>query len=147
MDGGAQRAHAVYVAFTDAIRVSERNQQVIDTMAELACPPTPTDSSSSSTADPIRQQQTGEPHGANAVEASVNGSLKDASVNRLACLSRHWTWADEAMAQFERELANGGSTTKIRLPIVHSVRTTIGVRCCAASARRHSSTDFCRGCS
>jgi hypothetical protein len=38
------------------------------------------------------------------VEAPVNGSLKDASVNRLACLFRHWAWADEAMARFEREL-------------------------------------------
>jgi hypothetical protein len=38
---------------------------------------------------------------------SVNGSLKGASINRLACLYRHWTWADEAMTQFERELAHG----------------------------------------
>jgi hypothetical protein len=42
-----------------------------------------------------------------AVEAPVNGSLKGASINRLACLLRHWTWADEAMARFERELSNG----------------------------------------
>jgi hypothetical protein len=42
-----------------------------------------------------------------AVEAPVNGSLKDASVNRFACLFRHWTWADEAMARFERQLAGG----------------------------------------
>jgi hypothetical protein len=28
-----------------------------------------------------------------AVEAPVNGSLKGASINRLACLFRHWTWA------------------------------------------------------
>ena len=40
-------------------------------------------------------------------EASVNGSLKGTSINRLACLFRHWTWADEAMARFEQELANG----------------------------------------
>jgi hypothetical protein len=33
--------------------------------------------------------------------------LKDASVDRLACLFRHWTWADEAMRRFERELADG----------------------------------------
>lgn len=37
----------------------------------------------------------------------VNGSLKDASLDRLACLLRHWTWADEARAAFDRELANG----------------------------------------
>ena len=42
-----------------------------------------------------------------AAEAPVTGSLKEASVNRLACLFRHWTWANEAMAQFERELASG----------------------------------------
>jgi len=40
-----------------------------------------------------------------ATEAAVNGSLTDASVERLACLLRHWTWANEAMARFNRELA------------------------------------------
>jgi hypothetical protein len=40
-------------------------------------------------------------------EAPMTGSLKEASINRLACLFRHWTWANEAMAQFERELAAG----------------------------------------
>jgi len=34
-------------------------------------------------------------------------SLRDASVDRLACLLRHWTWADEARIAFDRELANG----------------------------------------
>lgn len=38
-------------------------------------------------------------------DISVDGSLKDASVDRLACLIRHWTWADEALARFDRELA------------------------------------------
>ena len=33
------------------------------------------------------------------------GSLRGASINRLACLVRHWMWADEAMARFEGELA------------------------------------------
>ena len=42
-----------------------------------------------------------------AVGAPVNGSLTGASINRLTCLVRHWTWANEAMARFERELANG----------------------------------------
>ena len=36
-----------------------------------------------------------------------NGSLKGASINRLASLIRHWTWADGARVRFERELANG----------------------------------------
>jgi hypothetical protein len=38
---------------------------------------------------------------------AVNGSLSDASVDRLVCLLRHWKWADEAMATFDRQLANG----------------------------------------
>ena len=37
----------------------------------------------------------------------MNGSLKGASINRLRCLVRHWTWANEAIARFERELPNG----------------------------------------
>jgi len=39
--------------------------------------------------------------------ALSNGSLRDASLDRLACLVRHWTWADEAMRRFEGELASG----------------------------------------
>jgi hypothetical protein len=38
---------------------------------------------------------------------AVSESVSDASVDRLACLLRHWTWADEAMARFDRELAEG----------------------------------------
>ena len=37
----------------------------------------------------------------------VNGSLSHASADRLTCLLRHWTWADEAMARFEKELTEG----------------------------------------
>jgi hypothetical protein len=40
-------------------------------------------------------------------EMPVDGSLSHASVDRLACLVRHWIWADEAMARFERQLAGG----------------------------------------
>jgi hypothetical protein len=42
-----------------------------------------------------------------AVETPQNGSLKAVSINRLACLHRHWTWTDEAMARFDRQLAGG----------------------------------------
>ena len=35
------------------------------------------------------------------------GALTDVSLDRLVCLLRHWTWADEAMGRFDRELANG----------------------------------------
>jgi hypothetical protein len=34
-------------------------------------------------------------------------SLSVSSLDRLACFLRHWVWADEAMARFERELADG----------------------------------------
>jgi hypothetical protein len=37
----------------------------------------------------------------------VRGELRDASIDRLACLVRHWAWADEALGRFERELAGG----------------------------------------
>jgi hypothetical protein len=37
----------------------------------------------------------------------VHGSLKEASTDRLVCLTRHWTWADEAMARFDQELTSG----------------------------------------
>ncbi len=43
-----------------------------------------------------------------AVDVSVNESLRGASVDRLACLFRHWTWADETMTRFEQELAGAG---------------------------------------
>ena len=40
-------------------------------------------------------------------ESRSNGSLSDASIDRLTCLLRHWAWADEAMRRFEQELARG----------------------------------------
>jgi hypothetical protein len=40
-------------------------------------------------------------------DMGVEGSLSDASLDRFVCLLRHWTWADEARAGFDRELANG----------------------------------------
>jgi hypothetical protein len=39
--------------------------------------------------------------------APLNGSLKEASLDRLASLLRHWAWADEARTAFDQELANG----------------------------------------
>jgi hypothetical protein len=33
--------------------------------------------------------------------------LRNVSVDRLVCLFRHWTWADEARVRFEQELAGG----------------------------------------
>ena len=37
----------------------------------------------------------------------ASGSLRDASGDRLSSLLRHWTWAQEALARFEQELARG----------------------------------------
>lgn len=42
-----------------------------------------------------------------ALETPMNESLSGVSFNQLTCLFRHWTWADNAMVRFERELANG----------------------------------------
>src|SRR5262245_3126750 len=77
----------------DAVRVSERNRQMVDM--------------SSATIGATQPQPTVGSNAANAVEESVNGLLKNASVNRLACLFRHWTWADEAMKHFEHQLVDG----------------------------------------
>jgi hypothetical protein len=40
-------------------------------------------------------------------EIPANGSSRNKSVDRFTCLLRHWTWADEAKARFEQELAGG----------------------------------------
>jgi len=42
-----------------------------------------------------------------ASSTAINRALSNASVDRLACLLRHWTWAEEALTRFERELAAG----------------------------------------
>src|SRR5262249_48943991 len=39
------------------------------------------------------------------VGAPLHASLKEASLDRLACLLRHWSWADEARCAFDRDLA------------------------------------------
>jgi hypothetical protein len=40
-------------------------------------------------------------------QSGTQGSLRAASVDRLICLLRHWTWADEAKQRFEQELSAG----------------------------------------
>lgn len=37
----------------------------------------------------------------------MTGSLQNASSDRLACLFRHWVWADEAKKRFEFEISDG----------------------------------------
>jgi hypothetical protein len=39
--------------------------------------------------------------------APFDAPLRKASLDRLACLLRHWAWADEARTAFDRELASG----------------------------------------
>ena len=38
---------------------------------------------------------------------AVAGPLQNASLDRLSCLMRHWTWTDEARQRLERELVEG----------------------------------------
>jgi hypothetical protein len=45
--------------------------------------------------------------GGNTSGIPIDGCLGNASVDRLACLIRHWAWADEALGRFEQELAGG----------------------------------------
>ena len=71
----------------------------------------------------------------NAVEIPVNGSLSNASIERLACLLRHWTWADEAMARFEQELA-GGWEYRRRSGRRSSVRRVLPLVCAVVRLQR-----------
>ena len=41
------------------------------------------------------------------VGGQVSGSLRDAPLDRLVSLLRHWAWADDARSAFDRELNNG----------------------------------------
>src|SRR3954471_24046722 len=74
-------------------------------------------------------------------------SLKHASWDRLACLLRHWTWANEAMATFDRELATGLDDEDDPMSDHPSERSITGALCCAAWVRPRSSTGFCPPCS
>jgi len=41
------------------------------------------------------------------IDGPVDGSLRAATLDRLACLLRHWAWADEAKTALDQEFANG----------------------------------------
>lgn len=110
MDGGKRKAQPVDMKVTHAVHARERHQPlIVDRMAGPARRPAPTSSTAPSTASAAEHA----PAGASPVsfkvplEAPPNGSLKEASIGRLACLFRHWIWAEEALARFERELAAG----------------------------------------
>jgi hypothetical protein len=110
MDDAAQAAHAVDMDATYAVHATEHDQRTIfEMIAPMTRVPAPTRSPSTSATNPASQTLHGELSAANdaVVDARASGPLKDASISRLACLFRHWTWANEARAQFERELAVG----------------------------------------
>jgi len=95
---------------TNAVDASERDlRTIVDTNAELTCQPGSTGSASFSTIDPAEPTPTDESQEADdvSVKPQASESLRAASISRLACLFRHWTWANEAMTRFERELADG----------------------------------------
>lgn len=115
IDDGAQERHAVAMNATFAAHVTEPALPPIaalPSIAELAVTtrlPAATKSPSTSATSPASQTLPGELSAGEgmSIEVRPSGPLKNASTGRLACLFRHWTWANEAMAQFERELAAG----------------------------------------
>ena len=115
MDDGAQERHAVAMNATFATHVTEPALPPIaafPSIAEVAVTtplPVATKSPSTSATSPASQTLPGELSAGEGMSIEVRpcGPLKNASTGRLACLFRHWTWANEAMAQFERELAAG----------------------------------------
>ena len=110
MDGGKRKAQSADMNVTNAVHARERHQQlIVDTMAGLARRPAPTSSPAPSTTRAAEHAPAGGSQVSLNVpfEAPPNGSLKEASISRLACLFRHWIWAEEALARFERELAVG----------------------------------------
>lgn len=116
MDDGAQAAHPVDMDATYAVHVTAPVLPPIaalPSIAEIAVMtgvPATTKSPITSAASPVSQTVPGERPAVDgaAIDARPSGGpLTNASISRLACLFRHWTWANEAMAQFERELATG----------------------------------------
>src|SRR5687767_5992069 len=116
MDDGAQAAHAVDMNVSHAVHATEPALPPIaafpSSIAETAGMtrlPAAIKSPSTSATSPASQTLPGELSAGEGmtIEVRPSGPLKNASIGRLACLFRHWTWANEAMAQFDRELAAG----------------------------------------
>jgi hypothetical protein len=115
MDDGAQAAHAVDMNVRHAVRVTApvlppiaALPPIVDIAVVTGVPAT-TKSSIASADSPVSQTAREELSAvdAAAIDARPSGPLTNASISRLACLFRHWTWANEAMARFEQELAAG----------------------------------------
>jgi len=109
MDDGAEAPHAVAMNATYAVHVTEPALPSIAEVAAMTRLPAATKSSNTSATSTASQTSPGKLPAGDGVAIDVWPSrpLEDASTSRLACLYRHWTWANEAMAQFERELAAG----------------------------------------
>jgi hypothetical protein len=107
MDADARAAQSLYMDIALAARAATRNQLIIDSIATSAAQRVALDSPTATLVNATQQESSPLLRMVIKVaqEASAAGSLKNASVTRLACLFRHWTWADEALTQFERELA------------------------------------------
>jgi hypothetical protein len=107
MDDGAQAPHAVAMNATYAVQVTEPALPPIaalPSIAEVAVMTRLPAASSPASQTLPNELSAGE---GMTIEVRPSGPLKNASIGRLACLFRHWTWANEAMAQFDRELAAG----------------------------------------
>jgi hypothetical protein len=107
MDDGAQAPHAVAMNATYAVQVTEPALPPIAALPSIAEVAVMTRlPAASSPASQILPNELSAGEGMT-IEVRPSGPLKNASIGRLACLFRHWTWANEAMAQFDRELAAG----------------------------------------
>ena len=115
IDDGALERHAVVMNAIFAAHVTEPALPpiaVLPSLAEVAVRTrlaAMTESRRTSAASLASESLPGELSAVEGVSIEVppSGALRNASTGRLACLFRHWTWANEAMAQFERELAAG----------------------------------------
>lgn len=110
MDGDALPAQSGHMkAITTPNTIEPDLPRIIHAATAPPCHPaltnglTSTDAASSGR---LRTRTAGVPS-APPAEATERGPLKAVSSNRLACLCRHWTWANEAKTRFEQELANG----------------------------------------
>jgi hypothetical protein len=94
----AARLFGISIDFAAAVLDELRRASI------LACSETGTYSLAT---EPSRSTARGFADGVGGGRGRMSGSLKEASVERLTCLRRHWTWASEALTRFERELADG----------------------------------------
>jgi hypothetical protein len=109
MDGCTRVQQSAVMQATNTTPETDRwLQTIVDAIVTLACPPaarTPASTAGLADGGSIGERQ--DVQAGRAADAQRGSALKDASISRLACLFRHWTWADEALVRFDRELAKG----------------------------------------